>query len=420
MCVPAHREHSGQWRSPIPQVMALKRQIHVSCLIVALMLLNSDTDLCGGVSRWWVYQRGLWPAVRRMQHRRPVPPTSSRLLPRNSYEVWVPPPSTAQAGSDTGNFPDVPQQSERVPDDQGQLLDRGPSSEQTNHTRVLRVPLSPVSSCAQAVRGNKASSRTVPRPSWGCFDLKDVQATSSRVRMLDCRYYLSLQRELIAEIPIREVNMEGLPTQVAEESRDSKEVGYGKAVSDCLEGETWATVSHSSIVAAEGDSFYVLDSNHHGTQASHAVLQYACFAALHAGCPFLWIDKLCIIQDGHGLEYDDWRWHIQHDVALELYRHAALCIVLPAGLLRCASRDEETLYLHRTWTFMGTVVSRPYRVLGLHRLESGCAGGLWRLPGEFWAVQTCRPVWRGAAEVPGCRPHRHSRGALGDAARQRL
>lgn len=74
------------------------------------------------------------------------------------------------------------------------------------------------------------------------------------------------------------------------------------------------------------------------------VLADACAAALARGVSYLWLDRLCILQNSA----DDKRWQIGE--MYRLYQSCAVCIVIPGGLQRLVPLDEETEWIHRGWT----------------------------------------------------------------------
>ncbi|KAF8600778.1 hypothetical protein BDV93DRAFT_259481 [Ceratobasidium sp. AG-I] len=74
------------------------------------------------------------------------------------------------------------------------------------------------------------------------------------------------------------------------------------------------------------------------------VLTDACAAALARGVSFIWLDRLCILQNSS----EDKRWQISE--MYRLYQSCAICIVAPGGLQRLVPLDEETEWIHRGWT----------------------------------------------------------------------
>ncbi|TBU47363.1 hypothetical protein BD309DRAFT_988133 [Dichomitus squalens] len=96
-------------------------------------------------------------------------------------------------------------------------------------------------------------------------------------------------------------------------------------------------------------------------------LRHACAASLQHGCPYLWLDRLCIIQDNH----DDKNWHIRQ--MHQVYTSCSVCIVLPGGIQRLVRLDEETPWIHRSWTLQEALAPRQVVVLVAWRLGSGTA-----------------------------------------------
>lgn len=96
-------------------------------------------------------------------------------------------------------------------------------------------------------------------------------------------------------------------------------------------------------------------------------LRHACAASLHRGCPYLWLDRLCIMQD----DRDDKDWHIRQ--MHKVYSSCRVCIVLAGGIQRLARLDEETSWIHRTWTLQEALAPSQVVVLLAWRLGSGLA-----------------------------------------------
>ncbi|TFK92169.1 hypothetical protein K466DRAFT_257179 [Polyporus arcularius HHB13444] len=74
------------------------------------------------------------------------------------------------------------------------------------------------------------------------------------------------------------------------------------------------------------------------------VLQHACVASLIRNCPYLWMDRLCIMQTNRA----DRNWQIRH--MYRVYKSCALCIVVPGGIQRLVRLNEETSWIYRSWT----------------------------------------------------------------------
>ncbi|KZT03683.1 uncharacterized protein LAESUDRAFT_814544 [Laetiporus sulphureus 93-53] len=75
------------------------------------------------------------------------------------------------------------------------------------------------------------------------------------------------------------------------------------------------------------------------------------------GYRYLWLDRLCIIQDNR----EDKRTQIQNMYAI--YRHCGACLVLPGGIQRTVPLHEETSWITRAWTLQEAVAPKETYVL---------------------------------------------------------
>ncbi|EMD40025.1 hypothetical protein CERSUDRAFT_150928 [Gelatoporia subvermispora B] len=94
-----------------------------------------------------------------------------------------------------------------------------------------------------------------------------------------------------------------------------------------------------------------------------SVLRHACMASLLHKIPFIWLDRLCILQTSKM----DKQWQIRE--MYRIYQSCALCVVLPGGLMRLVPLSEETDWIHRGWTLQEAVV--PKKVVVLHAWAGG-------------------------------------------------
>ncbi|KAI0742911.1 hypothetical protein C8Q80DRAFT_1259326 [Daedaleopsis nitida] len=92
------------------------------------------------------------------------------------------------------------------------------------------------------------------------------------------------------------------------------------------------------------DRSFLVEGAEFSDPVNIAVLEHACTASLMRGCAYLWLDRLCIDQT----DRFDKNWQIQH--MYRLYKSCRLCIVLAGGLRRLVRLDEETPWIHRSWT----------------------------------------------------------------------
>lgn len=87
------------------------------------------------------------------------------------------------------------------------------------------------------------------------------------------------------------------------------------------------------------------------------VLHDACTASLSQGAPFLWLDRLCIMQTSR----DDKNWQISK--MYNIYHLCSLCIIIPSGLRCLVSLQEETQWIHRGWTLQEALAPPAVQVL---------------------------------------------------------
>ncbi|KAF2203646.1 hypothetical protein GQ43DRAFT_447268 [Delitschia confertaspora ATCC 74209] len=87
------------------------------------------------------------------------------------------------------------------------------------------------------------------------------------------------------------------------------------------------------------------------------ILRLACIAALQNHVELLWLDGLCILQESK----EDKDWQIQR--MYNVYRHCALCLIIPGGMTRLATLETPTSWIHRAWTLQEVMGPKESRVL---------------------------------------------------------
>ncbi|KAF5370962.1 hypothetical protein D9757_009873 [Collybiopsis confluens] len=75
--------------------------------------------------------------------------------------------------------------------------------------------------------------------------------------------------------------------------------------------------------------------------------------------PFLWVDRLCILQT----DKSDKAWQISH--MFKIYKSCMVCVILPGGIRHLARLDEETDWIHRGWTLQESLAPEKVIVLFL-------------------------------------------------------
>ncbi|KAI0916279.1 hypothetical protein AcV5_003261 [Taiwanofungus camphoratus] len=88
-----------------------------------------------------------------------------------------------------------------------------------------------------------------------------------------------------------------------------------------------------------------------------AILAYACEAAWNKGYKYLWIDRLCIIQNNRS----DKAYQISNMFAI--YKRCNVCLILPGGIQRLVPLQEETEWITRAWTLQEAVAPPEAYVL---------------------------------------------------------
>ncbi|KAH9896107.1 hypothetical protein C8Q73DRAFT_789891 [Cubamyces lactineus] len=135
--------------------------------------------------------------------------------------------------------------------------------------------------------------------------------------------------------------------------------------------ESYAAISYPWRGVAPCEDFsghtFAVKGAEHADPVGTDALTHACAAALLRGCPFLWLDRLCIMQTNK----EDKRWQIQH--MYQVYKSCSLCIVLAGGVQRLVRLDEQTTWIHRSWTLQEVLAPPQVDVLLDWKLGSGTA-----------------------------------------------
>ncbi|KIJ30314.1 hypothetical protein M422DRAFT_234885 [Sphaerobolus stellatus SS14] len=95
------------------------------------------------------------------------------------------------------------------------------------------------------------------------------------------------------------------------------------------------------------------------------VLKNACHLSIQRGINYLWLDRLCILQDNS----EDKKWQIKE--MYRMYLSCELCIILPGGVQRLVRLDEETAWIHRGWTLQEALAPKEVVVLFAWEVGSG-------------------------------------------------
>lgn len=104
---------------------------------------------------------------------------------------------------------------------------------------------------------------------------------------------------------------------------------------------------------------------------SMQVLAQVCKLALKEHTPWLWLDRISILQTSR----DDKDWQIKRMHGI--YQSSQCCIVLTAGLAMLATLEQpaDGDWIHRSWTFQEAVVTRKALCLYASSLGDGSLYG---------------------------------------------
>ena len=105
------------------------------------------------------------------------------------------------------------------------------------------------------------------------------------------------------------------------------------------------------------DGTFHVEGAEDGDPISIDVLRQACLASIQEGCYYLWLDRLCILQD----DQKDKAWQISQ--MYRIYKDCKTCIILPAGLQCIVTLDKDTAWIHRSWTLQESLAPRKTFVL---------------------------------------------------------
>ncbi|EMD34884.1 hypothetical protein CERSUDRAFT_54736, partial [Gelatoporia subvermispora B] len=115
----------------------------------------------------------------------------------------------------------------------------------------------------------------------------------------------------------------------------------------------WHGLTSRKDCNAESLGAFVVKGAEGGGQVSLDVLRHACKASLILEAPYIWLDRLCIMQT----KRSDKSWQISQ--MYHIYKHSKVSIILPGGIQRLADLDEETKWMHRGWTLQ-EVLAPPH------------------------------------------------------------
>ncbi|KAJ7196125.1 hypothetical protein GGX14DRAFT_376385 [Mycena pura] len=168
-------------------------------------------------------------------------------------------------------------------------------------------------------------------------------ATPCRIRLVECR-------SLVEQGTLRIVEFPAFPA-----------VPYS-TISYPWRGVSMDPASTGHVFAVAGAE----DGDPVGTD----VLRDSCAASLARGNSHLWLDRLCIVQTSP----EDKRWQIK--TMYKVYQSCRVCIVVAGGVRRLVRLDEETSWIHRSWTLQEVLAPPEVVVLFNWKLGPGkCLSG---------------------------------------------
>ena len=105
-----------------------------------------------------------------------------------------------------------------------------------------------------------------------------------------------------------------------------------------------------------------------------SLLQTLCTAARALECELLWLDKLCIRQDGSSSAEGkrDNAWQVEH--MYQLYSNCSVCLILPGGLGQLVSLEEKPAWMERCWTLQEALAPPVCKVVFAWRGREGGGG----------------------------------------------
>ncbi|KAF8173731.1 hypothetical protein K438DRAFT_1980616 [Mycena galopus ATCC 62051] len=165
-----------------------------------------------------------------------------------------------------------------------------------------------------------------------------ITATPCRIRLVECR-------SLVEQGTLRIIEFPDFPTV------PYSAISYpwrGVSVDPAFTGHVFA------VAGAEG-----------GDPVGTNVLRDACAASLARGNLYLWLDRLCIVQTSR----EDKNWQIK--TMYNVYKSCRVCIVVAGGVQRLVRLDEDTSWIHRSWTLQEVLAPPEVVVLFDWKLGSG-------------------------------------------------
>ena len=126
---------------------------------------------------------------------------------------------------------------------------------------------------------------------------------------------------------------------------------------------------------------------------------------------YIWLDRLCLMQTNK----EDKQWQIER--MFDIYHKCKVCIVIPGGLQRLATLEEETQWVDRAWTLQEVTAPQVTKVSVLYNPNSPANSILqpFRSDGKFWSdtnlvhydyrggralMYMCEAIWRFTPNQP--------------------
>jgi hypothetical protein len=221
-------------------------------------------------------------------------------------------------------------------------------------------------------RGMRNDTIVLPKEYTNDFDMNTL-CTPEHFRFIDCSAYVLSQEIRIVECLTPREGSSNLGT----ESEVLKKIPY-IAIS-----YPWRGIKPNAPPRLSFDVVLGKDQVP-GDRVSLDVFHIICKTCMSLGVRYMWLDRLCIIQNSK--DDRDKSWQIAN--MADVYSNCRLCLVAIGGLQAFAPHDEGTDWIYRSWTLQEAVL--PPKTYCLFRWDRGDGELLLDGPDEgpqVWQVE---------------------------------